>query len=92
MFAFGMPGPQELLLLLLIGVLLFGRRLPEIGRSLGKTVVEFKKGVKGLEEEVANDSPSRPAIEPEPMRPPQRITQTAPKFDDAPAAPMPPTV
>jgi sec-independent protein translocase protein TatA len=79
--------------LLLLGVLLFGRKLPEIGRSLGKTVVEFKKGVKGLEDEVSHDSPaSRPAIEPEPVRPPQRITQSAPKFDDAPAAPIPPKV
>lgn len=90
MFAW-MPGPQEMLVLLLLGVLLFGRKLPEIGRSLGKTVVEFKKGVKGLEDEVATDAPSRAAVEPEPVRPPQRITQATPKFDDA-AAPIPPKV
>lgn len=85
MFAW-MPGPQEILLLLLLGVLLFGRKLPEIGRSLGKTVVEFKKGVKGLEDEVASDLPTR-TMEPDPVRPPQRITQSAPKFDDAPIPP-----
>ena len=92
MFAFGMPGPQEMLVLLLLGVLLFGRKLPEIGRSLGKTVVEFKKGVNGLEDEVSTDAPSRAAVvEPEPIRAPQRITQSAPKFDDV-AAPIPPKV
>jgi sec-independent protein translocase protein TatA len=89
---FGLGG-QEILLLLLLGVLLFGRKLPEIGRSLGKTVVEFKKGVKGLEEEVGGDAGAgRAAIEPEPVRPPQRITATAPKFDDAPATNLPPKV
>ncbi len=44
-------GTQEILLLLLIGVLLFGRRLPELGRYLGKGIVEFKKGVRGFEDE-----------------------------------------
>lgn len=89
---FGLGG-QEILLLLLLGVLLFGRKLPEIGRSLGKTVVEFKKGVKGLEEEVSGESYSaRNTIEPESVRPPQRITATTPKFDDAPASNLPPKV
>lgn len=93
MFGFFGLGGQEILLLLLLGVLLFGRKLPDIGRSLGKTVVEFKKGVKGLEEEVTGDGPvNRPAIEPEPVRPPQRITQSAPKFEDAPATNLPPKV
>lgn len=83
-------GPQELLLLLLLGILLFGRKLPEIGRSVGKSIVEFKKGMKGIEEEVSSDSPSRPAIEPEAVKPPQRITTQAPRFDDAPASNLPP--
>ena len=86
----GSIGPQELLLLLLLGVLLFGRKLPEIGRSVGKSIVEFKKGMKGIEEEVNSDSPSRPAIEPEAVKPPQRMTNNAPRFDDAPANNLPP--
>jgi len=32
-------------------VLLFGKRLPEVGRSLGKGIVEFKKGLRGIEDE-----------------------------------------
>ncbi|QEL16220.1 twin-arginine translocase TatA/TatE family subunit [Limnoglobus roseus] len=86
----GSIGPQELLLLLLLGVLLFGRKLPEIGRSVGKSIVEFKKGMKGIEEEVSSDSPSRPAIEPEAVKPPQRITNQAPRFDDTAASNLPP--
>ncbi|MBX3405065.1 MAG: twin-arginine translocase TatA/TatE family subunit [Phycisphaeraceae bacterium] len=45
-------GTWELLILLALGLLLFGRRLPEVGRSLGKGIVEFKKGIRGIEDEV----------------------------------------
>ena len=50
--AFGFPGNWEWIILLLLGLLLFGRRLPEVGRSLGKSIVEFKKGIKGIEDEI----------------------------------------
>jgi sec-independent protein translocase protein TatA len=89
-------GMQEILLLLLLGVLLFGRKLPELGRSVGKTLVEFKRGYHGLEEEITNSASSnaKPAIEPEPVKPPQRVTPSAsaPKFDDAPVSNLPPKV
>jgi sec-independent protein translocase protein TatA len=91
MFGLGM---QEILLLLLLGVLLFGRKLPDIGRSLGKTVIEFKKGIGGMEEELNTaSSGANRAIEPEPVKPPQRVTTpSAPRFDDAPATNLPPKV
>jgi sec-independent protein translocase protein TatA len=88
-------GIQEVILIAVLGVLLFGRKLPEVGRSLGKTVVEFRKGVKGLEEEVSEPGGARAAIEPEPAKAPTRVTPATPKptFDDAPAAPaVPPKV
>lgn len=45
---FGM-GLQELLIILLICVLIFGAaKLPEIGRALGKTIKEFKKSMKEI--------------------------------------------
>lgn len=83
---FGLGG-QEILLLLVLGVLLFGRKLPDIGRSLGKTVVEVKKGLKGIEDEVSEPSAPRAAMEPEAIKAPTRVTpsSSAPKFDDAPA-------
>lgn len=94
MFAFlGTLGPAEMAVLLLLGVLLFGRKLPDIGRSIGRTVVEFKKGWHGLEDEINSSPTAKPAIEPEAVRPPQRVTTpSAPKFEDAPASNLPPKV
>lgn len=45
-------GPTEMLIVLVIAVLLFGKRLPEVGRSLGKGIVEFKKGLNDIKSEV----------------------------------------
>jgi sec-independent protein translocase protein TatA len=79
-------GPQELIILLVIGVLLFGRRLPEIGRYLGKGIVEFKKGLKGVEDEMegtaSGAAPSRPEPAIDQPRPPQRVSTSVPKFED----------
>ncbi len=50
--SFFMPGPWEIIIILVVALLLFGRRLPEVGRSLGKGIVEFKKGLKGVEDEI----------------------------------------
>src|ERR1700730_8116875 len=48
---FGM-GPMEMLIVGIIAVLLFGQRLPEVGRSLGKGLLEFKKGLKDIQEDM----------------------------------------
>ena len=50
--ALGMPGLTEWIIIGALGLLIFGKRLPEVGRSLGKGIVEFKKGLKGIEEDV----------------------------------------
>ena len=85
-------GTTELLVLLVLGVLLFGRKLPDIGRSLGKTVVEFKSAMSGMEDEIKNPAITR-VEQPDPVRPPQRVTTTAPMFTDDPVAPpIPPKV
>ena len=50
--AFWVPGPWEMAIIAVIALLLFGRRLPEVGRSLGKGIVEFKKGLNEVKDEV----------------------------------------
>jgi len=88
LFAFFNLGAQEMIILLIIGVLLFGRKLPEVGRYLGKGIVEFKKGIKGLEDELdptaTTSVPRQEAPVLEQPRPPQRVMTTAPKFEDSP--------
>lgn len=76
-FAFFSPGPMEMLIIGVIAVLLFGKRLPEVGRSLGKGIVEFKKGVSGIEDEV--DSATRSATVTHGSD--HREEATAPKFE-----------
>ena len=52
LFAFGMPGIQELLIIAFIMLLLFGgSRLPSLMRNLGSSAREFKKGVAGVDDE-----------------------------------------
>jgi sec-independent protein translocase protein TatA len=81
------------LVVLVIGILLFGKRLPDIGRTLGKSLVEFKKGMKGLEDNL-DDAHTSTAVRNDPVeqqiRPPQRVQATAPKFEDGPANVAPP--
>ena len=52
-FAFiGGMGYGEMMVVAFIALLLFGKRLPEVARSLGKGVTEFKKGISGIEEDI----------------------------------------
>ena len=45
-------GPMELLIVGGIALLLFGNRLPEVMRNLGKGIVEFKRGMHDVTEQV----------------------------------------
>jgi sec-independent protein translocase protein TatA len=55
---FGISLP-ELLILLIVLLLIFGaKRLPEMGRSLGKGMREFKDSVSGVEEAVSTTTPT----------------------------------
>jgi sec-independent protein translocase protein TatA len=46
------PGTGQWIVIAIIGLLLFGKRLPEVGRSLGQGIVQFKKGLKDAETEI----------------------------------------
>ncbi|MEQ8844885.1 MAG: twin-arginine translocase TatA/TatE family subunit [Phycisphaerales bacterium] len=52
----GPLGWPEIGAILLIAVLLFGRRLPDVGRNVGKAIIEFKRGVKGITDEIEEES------------------------------------
>jgi sec-independent protein translocase protein TatA len=74
----GNIGAPEIIILLAIALLLFGaKRLPEIGRSLGSGMREFKDSVTGKSEE------------PPAQLPPPPVTMTPPTPPEAAVAPPP---
>ena len=60
----GPIGTPELVIIAVLGLLIFGRKLPEVGRSVGKAIVEFKRGLTEVKTEV-DKSGSEPTIGPE---------------------------
>lgn len=59
-----MPGVQELIVIFLIVVVLFGAsRLPQLGRGLGEGISNFKKGLKSADETVDEAEAAQPENE-----------------------------
>jgi len=55
LFSYGMPGLPEIVILAVVAfvvLVIFGNRLPNVMRNLGKGIVEFKKGARGMTEEL----------------------------------------
>lgn len=81
-------GPLQWLIILALGLLIFGRKLPEVGRSLGLAIVEFKKGLKGIDsesDEAAERSrsiPEKPSLPESQSAEPSRRVSTADKVEE----------
>lgn len=48
----GLPNGMEWIVILIVALLIFGKRLPSVAKGLGEGIVQFKKGLKGVTEEV----------------------------------------
>jgi sec-independent protein translocase protein TatA len=79
--ALGMPMGSEWLVIGLLGLLIFGKRLPEVGKAVGKTLKQFREGMNGMKEEIADavDAPTVRALLTEPDSAP--AARPALKFD-----------
>jgi len=65
MFFLGPVGPTELILIVLIVIIIFGaRRLPELGKSLGEGIKNFKKSISSKEKENEDSDKTPPSKEP----------------------------
>ena len=77
---FGVDG----LVILAIGLLIFGRRLPEVGKNLGKTIVEFKKGLNGA---YSDDKTPAAPIDQAPEETPAKRLASSTRVSATPARP-----
>lgn len=84
----GLPGGSEVLLILFIILLLFGaKKLPELSRSLGKSLGEFKKGKEDLEREMREiqhdvEESGKTAVEEENEKPAEASDAPAPEDEE----------
>lgn len=62
--ALGMPGPFEMLIIAGLGLLMFGKRLPDVAKGLGRSVVEFKKGLKEVTDDIDDSGKPKPPANP----------------------------
>lgn len=52
--------PTHMLVILVVALLLFGNRLPEVARSFGRAINEFKRGLREVETEIEETPPTQP--------------------------------
>lgn len=79
------PGPGEMIIIGVIALLLFGKRLPEVAKNVGKSLGEFKRSVSGFENEIRSttrDVERRIDYDDEPTGSIDESAQTVPDDDD----------
>ena len=85
--------PAEIMIVMAIAVLIFGKRLPNVARSFGKSLAEFRKGIQGFRDQItsATMGESQPVQTVYQDDADDREESTAPKFEPPPRPPQPPS-
>lgn len=78
--------PTEIMIVMAIAVLIFGKRLPDVARSAGKTLAEFRKTFQGIQDQItgAATGESQPARTVYHDDADDNEEATAPKFESPP--------
>ncbi len=71
--------PWTYAIVAIVALLLFGKRLPDVGRSLGRGIAEFKKGLRDVQDEL-NQSSEPPASPRDKLQPPAGTTAVSPRL------------
>lgn len=58
MLAFFNMSPMHVALILVVALIFFGNRLPEVARSIGRAINEFKRGMREVGDEPHEDTPA----------------------------------
>lgn len=78
---------MEWAIILVVALLVFGRRLPDVARSVGKSIVEFKKGIRDVKDDIdvqaSIDSTPPPKLDAQPKET-TPAPPTQPQSNDAP--------
>ncbi len=69
--------PMHILLILVVALLLFGNRLPEVARSIGRAFNEFKRGLRDVNDTITEETPPPPAEKPRLQAPDQKPAEGA---------------
>lgn len=57
------PGTTEWVIIGILGLLLFGRRLPQVGRGVGQSIAEFVRGLREAKDAIEADIDDIPALD-----------------------------
>lgn len=78
-------GPVEMMIIGVLAVLLFGNKLPEVAKNMGKSFSDFKKGMHGVEDEVNSATRSSASTARVSRSIEEREEASTPKFEPPPA-------
>lgn len=88
---FGTLGGQEIIFILVLALIVFGpRKLPEIGKSIGRMMAEFRKASNDFRRTLEDEVEAEKARPPEPAAPPPDKPASAASASDTPASWAPP--
>ncbi len=78
------PGGWEWIIIGIIALLIFGRRLPEVARALGNSIVQFKKGIADVQTDIDDASTATTTTTKNPLEaaPPENRVKPLQPYDE----------